>query len=91
MALEKKLKKLQNKEQETAFEHGRSLLAKFLKGAPYASKELEQILLVAMNILEFSEKEIAAINIARVSTFGNMKEDKKKKGGLLNIFQKKKK
>ena len=41
MALEKKLKKLQNKEQEAALEHGRSLLSKYLKGAPYASKELE--------------------------------------------------
>lgn len=64
-----------------------------MKGAPYAAKELEQILLVAMNVLEFSEKEIAAITISRVGLFGNMKEDKKKKGGggLLNMFQKKKK
>lgn len=45
-----------------------------------------------MSVLEFSDKEIAAINIARVSSFGNMKEEKKKKGGgLLNMFQKKKK
>ncbi len=85
------MKKIQNKEQDAALEHGRSLLGKFLKGAPYASKDLEQILLVAMNVLEFSEKEIAAIHISRVSVFGNMKEDKKKKGGgLLNIFKKKK-
>lgn len=32
------------------------MLGKYLKGAPYASKELEQILMVAMNVLEFSEK-----------------------------------